>query len=115
MRTSRGEFANGGDFAGDVAAGNERQRKRHAVQALADPEVEMVQRAGVNADQNFVGAGLRIGDFGVLQNFGPAVLGNEDRPHLIRPRLKAKVYVAKARALNELFEEMTRGYENKRW
>ena len=70
-----------GDFAGDVAAGNERQRKGHAVQALADPEVEMVQRAGVNADQDFVGAGLRIGDFGVLQNFGPAVLGNEDRPH----------------------------------
>src|SRR5579863_855545 len=46
--------ANLSNLAGDVAAGNVRERKRNARDAAAHPEVEMIQRAGLHAHKNFV-------------------------------------------------------------
>jgi len=69
------------DLAGDVAAGNVRKGYRNARQALADPNVEMVQGASVNADEHFVGANGRLGDGGVFQNFRRAVLLEDDGFH----------------------------------
>ncbi len=80
--------ANGGnfradlrDFAGDVAAGNVRERNWNARQALADPDVEMVQSAGADADKHFAGANGWIGCVGVLENAGSAVLVKDDGFH----------------------------------
>ncbi len=44
--------------------------------------IEMIQRASTHADEHFAGAGFGIGDIGVLQNFGPAVLVEEDGFHV---------------------------------
>jgi hypothetical protein len=50
-------------------------------EATADPEIEMIQGAGAYADENFVGAGFGLGDIGVLQNFGSAMLAEKDGFH----------------------------------
>ena len=67
-----------GDFAGDVAAGNVRKRDWDIGQTAADPEIEMIQGAGAYADEHFVGARFGLGDIGVLQNFGCAMLAEKD-------------------------------------
>ena len=72
-------FADFDDFAGDVAAENVRQV--HAGQALAHPEVEMVQGAGAHADQNLVFARLGIGNVFVGENFGSTELMNANGFH----------------------------------
>jgi hypothetical protein len=69
------------DFASDVTAGNVRKRYRNARQALADPDVEMVQGAGVNAYEHFARANGRLGDRSVLENVGCAVLLEDDGFH----------------------------------
>ena len=44
-----------GDLSGHITARNMRQAEcGHSGQAAADPQVEMIQGAGVNADQDFV-------------------------------------------------------------
>src|SRR5262249_35910365 len=42
-----------GDFAGDVAAGDMREWNGDAGQAAADPQVEMIERAGADANEDF--------------------------------------------------------------
>ncbi len=78
---ARHRFADLRDLASDVASGNVRQRNRHAGNAPAQPQIEVVQRAGTDADQNFVRAHLRLRRVGVTQHFRPAVLGINDRLH----------------------------------
>src|SRR5262249_39562165 len=69
------------DAAGDVAAGDVRQRERHAGHASADEDVEVVQRTGEDADEDLVFAGLTALDLGVLERFRPAVLAQDGGPH----------------------------------
>jgi len=69
------------DGAGDIAAGNVRKRNRNAGEAAADPEVEMVESAGVDADEDFAGAGFGFGDVGVAEDVGAAVAVKEDGFH----------------------------------
>jgi hypothetical protein len=45
-----------GDLAGDVAAGDVRERDGDAGEAATDPEVEMIEGAGFYFDEDFVGA-----------------------------------------------------------
>jgi hypothetical protein len=53
-------------LAGDVAA--EDVRERYFADALANPEIEMIQRAGSNTNQNLILARLRVGDVFILKN-----------------------------------------------
>jgi hypothetical protein len=69
------------DGAGDIAAGNVRKRNRNAGEAAADPEVEMVESAGVDADEDFAGAGFGFGDVGIAEDVGAAVAVKEDGSH----------------------------------
>ena len=67
------------DFSGDVAAKDVRQL--HAGQSFANPEIEMIQCAGPNANQNLIFARLRIGYVFIGQDFGTAKLMNADCFH----------------------------------
>jgi hypothetical protein len=69
------------DFSSDVAAGNMWKRDGNIRQSAADPQIEMIQSAGAHADENFIGAGLGLGDVDVLQNFGSTMLAEEDSLH----------------------------------
>ena len=69
------------DFAGDVAAGNVRQRNGNAGKAAAHPEVQMIEGAGVDAHQDFVIPGVGFGHFGVMKNSGVAVAVEDNRFH----------------------------------
>ncbi len=71
-----------GDFSGHVAARNVREGNGNVGQAAAHPEVEMIQRASAHAHEHFRRAGLRVRHVGELQNFGPAVLVEEDGFHV---------------------------------
>jgi hypothetical protein len=75
------EFADGGDFAGDVAAVDVRHGDLNAGNAVTNEKIEMVQGAGADADEDLVGAGARIGDVGVGEDFRSAVLGEDDCFH----------------------------------
>ncbi len=55
------------DLSCDVRPQNVRQG--HSGQTFADPEIDMVQGAGLDADQNLVLARLGIGHIFVAQNF----------------------------------------------
>jgi hypothetical protein len=72
-------FADLGDLARDVTA--EDVRQLHAGQSFANPDVEMIERAGLHADQHFVFARLRIGDVFVGQDFGATELMDADGFH----------------------------------
>src|SRR6266571_3348611 len=61
------------DFAGHVAAGNVRQRDRHVWQAAAHPKIQVIQRTGLNADEDFVWADGGVRCVCVLQDVRPAV------------------------------------------
>lgn len=71
-----------GDFAGDIAARDMRERNRDARQTSADPEVEMIQRAGVDAHKDVVGAQVGFVDVGVVEDGRVAVLVEEDGFHM---------------------------------
>ena len=70
-------------FAGDVAAQDVRHGESHAGDALAQPEVEVVQRAGAHADQDLVGADLGVRGVFVDQHLGPAVLVDPCSLHVL--------------------------------
>ena len=63
-------FADFDDFPGNVAAQDVRQLDPG--ESLADPEIEMIQGAGFDADQNLVFARLWVGDIFVAKDFRPA-------------------------------------------
>ena len=67
-------------FARYVAAENVWQR--HATQAPTRPQIQMIQRAGANADQNVIFAQNGIGRVFVLKNFRTTEFMNPNRFHL---------------------------------
>jgi hypothetical protein len=78
------------DHAGNVAAGNVRQRNLQPGNALADPKIEMVEGAGVDGDEDLAEAGFGLGDIGVAQDVGRAVAIEEDGFHVHAPRYAEK-------------------------
>ena len=77
-----GDFrADFGDFAGDVAAGNVGQGNLEAGETAADPEIEMIEGAGADADQDFVTPELGFGDIGETKNGGISVFLEDDGFH----------------------------------
>jgi hypothetical protein len=70
-----------GDFSGDIASGNVRKRDRNIWQAPADPEIEMIEGAGADTDENFMSAEFGFGDVDILQNFGSAMLAEKNGFH----------------------------------
>jgi hypothetical protein len=74
----RTDFCN---FSSDIAAGNVGKRDGDIRQPAANPQIEMIQGASAHAHENFVGAWLRAGNIDVLQNFGSAMLTEEDSLH----------------------------------
>ena len=63
------------------AVGAEDPRLRHRREALADPDVEMVQRRGVQPDEHFARRGHRIGHLFEDEDLGAAVLMDPHRAH----------------------------------
>jgi hypothetical protein len=68
----------------DVAAGNVRKRDGNAGKPAADPQVEVVERAAADADEDFAGAEFGFGCVGVAEDFGTAVVVEEDGFHSSR-------------------------------
>ena len=77
--TSRTRRAHLGDVARDVAAGPERQGQVEAGQALADEEIEVVQRRRADAHQDVARADRRVRDVLVPELVEPAVLLEGER------------------------------------
>ena len=69
------------DHARDVAARDMWQRNAHPLDPAPLPQVEMIQRAGVDADDGASGARLRIRRFFVLENVRTAVAVKPDGFH----------------------------------
>jgi len=67
------------DHTGPVGA--EDPRLRDGRQALADPDVEVVERGGAEPDEHLAGAGERIGRLLEHEHLGPAVLVDPNRAH----------------------------------
>src|SRR5262249_17017016 len=67
--------------AGDVAAGDVRQRQGDAIEAPALPEIEMIQRTRAEANARASGSGCRIGCVFVAEDLQPPVLMEADRLH----------------------------------
>src|SRR3989442_1451896 len=68
-------------FAGDVAAHNVRHRELPVPHAHAEPQVQMVQSASLDLDQDFIRLDLWFGGVFVLQDFRPPVLVKSHRFH----------------------------------
>ncbi|GAA4996297.1 hypothetical protein GCM10025734_27850 [Kitasatospora paranensis] len=75
--------ADGLDLAGQVPAHDEREADvEHAVEpALADLPVDGVDAGSADPDEHGVGADLRVGHLGVLDDLGAAVLPDDDGFH----------------------------------
>jgi hypothetical protein len=67
------------DHAGPVRA--EDPRLRSGGKPAAQPDVEVVERGGPEADQDLAGPGLRVGSVLEAQDLRPAVLVDADRLH----------------------------------
>jgi hypothetical protein len=72
-------FSDFHDLAGDVAAGDVWQLDPR--EPLADPQVEMVQGASLDANEDLVLARFRIWNFFVVQNFGTTKFVNDGGFH----------------------------------
>src|ERR1017187_4291733 len=70
------EFACGNDLASDVAAQDVRHGELHAGDTGADEEVEVIEGAGANADQDLVGFDVGLRHVLVDKHFGIPVLVN---------------------------------------
>lgn len=84
---------NGGDFgadlanlAGNIAARNVRERNGNAGESAANPEVQMIEGAGMNADEDFIVAEMWFGNIGVAKDRRIAVLMEDDGFHVKPPR-----------------------------
>src|SRR5262245_5058593 len=73
--------ADGFDDPADLGAGNDRQRKLVPGHAAANPDVEMIEGHGADADDGLAGLQLRLGDLGQFELVDAAVLTNNDRFH----------------------------------
>jgi hypothetical protein len=79
---------NGGDFVPelghfprDITAGYMGKRYGDARNAAANPQVKMVQRASVDADEDFARVEMRFGNIGIVKNAWIAVLMKDDSFH----------------------------------
>jgi hypothetical protein len=70
-----------GDFSGDVAAGDMRERNGNSRKTAANPEVEMVQGAGVDADESIGWSEVGLVDIRVMEDAGIAVVMEKDGFH----------------------------------
>src|SRR5262249_3785302 len=66
----------------NVATWNVRQRNRDIRQATANPQIQVIQGASSDANENLPAAERRLGRVGILQNFGSTMLFKNDRFHL---------------------------------
>jgi hypothetical protein len=73
--------ADRGDDAGDVAAEHVRERIAQAAEVVADPQVEAVERDGVDVDDCLAGAGGRVGELGWGEGVGAAGGVEDDGAH----------------------------------
>src|SRR5215470_1137043 len=73
------------DFARHVAPQNMRHGKVNSGEAPPDPQVQVIQRAGAHAHQNFVRAYLRLRYVRVVQHRRVPVLVNDHRFHACPP------------------------------
>src|SRR5439155_792546 len=74
-----------GDVAGDVAAGPEGERGLERRDPLAHEDVQVVQRAGADADEHLSGSRLRVGDVLKPELLGTAELVEGERLHFDSP------------------------------
>ena len=79
---------NGGDFVAelghfsrDITAGYMGKRYGDARDAAANPQVKMVQRASMDADEDFARVEMRFGNIGIVKNAWIAVLMKDDSFH----------------------------------
>jgi hypothetical protein len=91
--------ANLGDFAGDVAAGNVGEWNLEAGKAATHPEVEMIEGTGVNADEDFAAAKLRLGDVGVVENGRVTMFLEDDGFHERPPRSELRWRLTTSRCI----------------
>jgi hypothetical protein len=70
-----------GDFPCDIAAGYMRKRYGDARDAATNPQVKMVQRASVDADEDFAWVEMRFGNVGIVKNTWIAVLMKDNSFH----------------------------------
>src|ERR1019366_10305311 len=70
------EFADGDHLARDVAAQDVRHRELQSRDAGAHEEVEMIQRAGADADEDLVSFDFRLRHVLTDKHFGTAMLVN---------------------------------------
>ena len=70
-----------GDFAGDIAAGNVRERNADAGYTFTNPEIEVIEGAGPYANEDFIVAEMRLVDVGVMENAGVTVMVEDDGFH----------------------------------
>lgn len=77
----RHAFAQGGDFAGNVAARNMGEWNLNAGNAGADEEIQVIQGAGANAHHDFSASGNRIRSVFITQHVGTTVLVHADSFH----------------------------------
>jgi hypothetical protein len=77
-----GDFwADLGDFAGNIAAGNVGERDSNTREAAANPEVEMIEGAGTDANQNLIVAEGRFGHISIAENGRVTVFMDDDGFH----------------------------------
>jgi hypothetical protein len=77
-----GDFrADLGDFAGNIAARNVRERDGDAGKTTANPKVKTIKGAGAHADEDFIVAENRFGDVGIAKDRGITVLMDDDGFH----------------------------------
>jgi hypothetical protein len=67
--------------SGNVVAKNVRQRNLDAGEALACPDVEVIDAAGAHLDEDLVGFVRRVGKLCVFENVGTAVAVEDDCFH----------------------------------
>src|SRR5438132_1262938 len=67
--------------ARDIASTNVRQRHGKCRNTLPDPDIEMIEGAGLDAHANLAGVDGRLDRFLVPEHFGPAVLIKDRRLH----------------------------------
>ena len=74
-------LAHGGNHASHIRAPNMRHRQLQARNAGAHPQIEVVERHGLDFDQCLVRANHRLGHTGVAQLLGAAMLIENKRTH----------------------------------
>jgi len=77
-----GDFrADLGDFTGNIATGNVGKRDGDAGQAVANPEVKMIEGAGANAYEDLIVAENRFGNIGIAKDGRITVFVDDDGFH----------------------------------